>query len=102
MFREDLQVDDGQGGTTTVTRGVATGRKDENGNVITDARVTEFGTPAVERAGVPNRRMAFSHNFSEDELRWIEEEFIPGFPGAPGSAYLTDTLPEDWRFEETT
>lgn len=99
-FREDVERPDGEGGTVTVTRRVGTGAKDDQGNVRNDARLTLFGDPAVERAGVSNRRMAFAHPWSEEELRWLEDEFIPTFPGAPESVKLLDALPDDWREPE--
>lgn len=99
-FREDVTRPDGDGGTVTVTREVATHRKDDQGNVITSEPITLFGEPTVEAAGVPNRRMAFSHPFSEDEVRWLEDEFIPTFPGAPNSVQLLEALPSDWRYPE--
>lgn len=92
-FREDVQRPDGQGGTVTVTREVGTGAKDDQGNVRNDARLTLFGEPRVEREGV-------AHAWTDDEIRWLEDEFIPSFPAAFDSVYLTDSIPDDVRDPE--
>lgn len=97
VFRRMENIPDNQGGERKAERMVATGRKLEDGSTLSGA-VTRFGTPTREE-GV-NARVAFSHRWSEDELRWLREVFIPSLdnPSPRNEIYLTDKMPDDWRY----
>jgi hypothetical protein len=53
----------------------------------------QLGDPFYERAGVPNRRAAFIHNFTVDEIYYIID-LIQGLNGFS----IEPSLPSDWRF----
>jgi hypothetical protein len=62
----------------------------------------EFGEPAIERAGVANRRMAFSHEWDrqdQDDLRgwrWIKAKLEAR--GIQYQVRLQGGLPDNWRY----
>jgi len=64
--------------------------------------VVRFGTPAIERADVTGRRMAFCHPWDRDDSKavstwtWIRNKLTA--LGVSYSVRLDGDLPADWRY----
>lgn len=60
---------------------------------------SSFGIPLVEYHTAVEPRMAVSHDWTEDELRWIQEELF-GKLNANVQAEISfvDELPADWVY----
>lgn len=65
-------------------------------------RLVLFGNPAIERAGVTGRRMAFCHPWDQDDSKavstwtWIKNKLTA--LSVSYSVRLTGDLPADWRY----
>ncbi len=60
--------------------------------------LTELGQPNMEAEGVPNRRMAFGHPFTPDEVAQLQAYIDTLSANLRNNIYFTSDLPADWRW----
>lgn len=89
--------------------------RDADTNQWIEIDLTSFGSPrAIEHIAVPNRRAAYAHPFTPDEMTWIRTEvsrqsatvrrsihFTHAFPYNDLRGWLWDDSPVDipaWRY----